>query len=114
MIYILCFPCLQELEHPLILIHEKKISDMTSLVRILELAVNVIIIILIGYLLPSSFKQVKFMDSDTHLLFFLPFDSKQKNRPLLVVAEDVESDPLSMLILNKHHAGVKVRLDFSC
>ncbi|XP_050383974.1 chaperonin CPN60-like 2, mitochondrial [Argentina anserina] len=60
-----------ELEHPLILIHEKKISDMTSLVRILEMAVN-------------------------------------KSRPLLVVAEDVESDPLSMLILNKHHAGLKV------
>ncbi|PRQ51343.1 putative chaperonin Cpn60/TCP-1 family, groEL-like apical domain, groEL-like equatorial [Rosa chinensis] len=60
-----------ELEYPLILIHEKRISNMTALVRILELAVN-------------------------------------KNRPLLVVAEDVESDPLSMLILNKHHAGVKV------
>ncbi|KAL6140737.1 hypothetical protein ACLB2K_059033 [Fragaria x ananassa] len=60
-----------ELEYPLILIHEKRISDMTSLVKILELAIN-------------------------------------KNRPLLIVAEDVESDPLSMLILNKHHAGVKV------
>ncbi|KAL6134632.1 hypothetical protein ACLB2K_066861 [Fragaria x ananassa] len=60
-----------ELEYPLILIHEKRISDMTSLVKILELAIN-------------------------------------KNRPLLIVAEDVESDPLSMLILNKHHAGIKV------
>ncbi|GLU22415.1 hypothetical protein SLE2022_384930 [Rubroshorea leprosula] len=60
-----------ELENPLILIHDKKISDMNSLVRILELAVN-------------------------------------KNRPLLVVSEDVESDALAVLILNKHHAGLKV------
>ncbi|KAJ0037639.1 hypothetical protein Pint_22625 [Pistacia integerrima] len=62
---------LQELENPYILIHDKKISDMNSLVRILELALN-------------------------------------KNRELLVVVEDVESDALAMLILNKHHTGVKV------
>ncbi|XP_031263452.1 chaperonin CPN60-like 2, mitochondrial [Pistacia vera] len=60
-----------ELENPYILICDKKISDMNSLVRILELALN-------------------------------------KNRELLVVAEDVESDALAMLILNRHHAGVKV------
>ncbi|XVF25144.1 hypothetical protein REPUB_Repub13aG0188300 [Reevesia pubescens] len=60
-----------ELENPLILIHDKKISDMNSLVRILELAIN-------------------------------------KIRPLLVVAEDMESDALALLILNKHHAGLKV------
>ncbi|GMY34582.1 chaperonin CPN60-like 2, mitochondrial isoform X1 [Fagus crenata] len=60
-----------ELENPLILIYDKKISDMNSLLKILELAV-------------------------------------QKKRALLVVAEDVDSDALAMLILNKHHAGLKV------
>jgi hypothetical protein len=38
----------------------------------------------------------------------LLFTSKQKKRALLVVAEDVDSEALSLLILNKHHAGVKV------
>ncbi|KAE8700692.1 Chaperonin CPN60-2 [Hibiscus syriacus] len=60
-----------ELENPLILIHDKKISDINSLVKILELAIN-------------------------------------KSRPLLLVAEDLESDALALLILNKHHAGLKV------
>lgn len=42
MIHKISFFCKQELENPLILIHEKKISDMTALVRVLELAVKVI------------------------------------------------------------------------
>ncbi|PHT26840.1 Histone deacetylase 6 [Capsicum baccatum] len=56
-----------ELEDPLILIHEKKISSVNAVVRALELAL----------------------------------------RPLLIVAEDVDSEALATLILNKLHAGIK-------
>lgn len=60
-----------ELENPLILIHDKKISDINSLVRVLEMAVK-------------------------------------RRSPLLIVSEDVESEALTMLIINKHRAGLKV------
>ncbi|KAI5416161.1 hypothetical protein KIW84_041271 [Lathyrus oleraceus] len=64
-----------ELENPFILIHDKKIFDMNSLLKVLELSVT-------------------------------------NKRPLLVVAEDVDSDALAMLILNKHRAGLKVINEF--
>ncbi|KAG2327807.1 hypothetical protein Bca4012_036827 [Brassica carinata] len=60
-----------ELEDPLILIHEKKISNLNSIVKVLELALK-------------------------------------KQRPLLIVAEDLDSEALAVLILNKLRAGIKV------
>ncbi|KAL6532231.1 Chaperonin cpn60, mitochondrial [Orobanche gracilis] len=60
-----------ELDDPLVLIHEKKISSINSIVKVLELALK-------------------------------------RQRPLLIVAEDLESDVLATLILNKLRAGIKV------
>ncbi|RLN40147.1 chaperonin CPN60-1, mitochondrial [Panicum miliaceum] len=60
-----------ELNEPLILIHNKKISNVQAMVKVMELAL-------------------------------------QKQKPLLIVAEDLQSEALGTLILNKLRAGVKV------
>ncbi|CAI9771203.1 unnamed protein product [Fraxinus pennsylvanica] len=60
-----------DLDEPLILIHEKRISSLNAVVKVLELALK-------------------------------------RQRPLLIVAEDVESEALATLILYKLRAGIKV------
>ncbi|KAF3785804.1 Chaperonin CPN60-like 2 [Nymphaea thermarum] len=49
-------------------------------------------------------KKIKDMDVMVRILEL----ALKKQRPLLVLAEELESDVLAMLVLNKHRAGIKV------
>lgn len=90
------FSLLQELENPLILIHEKKFFSTDAIEKLLQLASNVSCLVFLN----SIYEWIG--------IFLFNISFHQKQRSLLIVAEDIGSDALGSLILNKLSFGVQV------
>ncbi|XP_026435854.1 chaperonin CPN60-2, mitochondrial isoform X1 [Papaver somniferum] len=95
-----------ELEDPLILIHEKKISSLCLFFQTCAFS-NIYLCTYQELEDPLILIHEKKISSINSVVKVLELALKRQ-RPLLIVAEDIESDALATLILNKLRAGIKI------